>query len=225
MDIFSKLPTHSFARPTLRRERSSDYNLFEPGFKEDVINWCIKRATLFDKAELLSTIQVSLNTAYNTTSKNEIYDDNYTYYMNNLKEEINYLYKKIMYLIEIHEKKEKVSPDVIEQWDQRIKIMNETQLVGDIMNNNENDEEDDQVCKRKCFEDIMTITIEQVKPKGICQKFLCILNDNLQMEGYDTNEYEHIIFTNIINLTCGAECVFLELTQEGLEMVNKCLNV
>ena len=101
MDIFSKLPTPSFARPMLRRERSSDYNLFEPGFKEDVINWCIKRATLFEKAELLSTIQVSLNTAYNTTTKNEIYDNNYMYYMNNLKEEINYLYKKIMYLIEI----------------------------------------------------------------------------------------------------------------------------
>ena len=86
------------------------------------------------------------------------------------------------------------------------------------------EESDDNVCKRKCIEDIMSNSIKEMKATYICQKFLYKLNDNLKDQGYDINEYEDILFANVIEMKCGSECLIFELTQKGVELFNKCKN-
>ena len=57
----NKLTGRNFEKPMLRRERSSDYNLFDPNFKVDVLNWCMKRSSLEDASEILSNLYISMD--------------------------------------------------------------------------------------------------------------------------------------------------------------------
>lgn len=221
----NKLTGRNFEKPMLRRERSSDYNLFDPNFKVDVLNWCMKRSSLEDASEILSNLYISMD-KHVSEMKIEKDEKGYIHYLNNIKQEFYDLSHKILYLSGVIHEKKNISSVVLEKWDSKLNYekLNDIDKLPKIAESKITEESDDNVCKRKCIEDIMSNSIKEMKATYICQKFLYKLNDNLKDQGYDINEYEDILFANVIEMKCGSECLIFELTQKGVELFNKCKN-
>ena len=86
MSDINRLYGRTIEKPMLRRERSSDYNLFDPNFKIDVLNWCMKRCTITEKAEILNHLALSMNNEINNFTQDEavIYVDDINIIKDNL---------------------------------------------------------------------------------------------------------------------------------------------
>lgn len=230
----TRLHGRNFEKPTLRRERSSDYNLFDPNFKIDVLNWCMKRATLLDKSEILANMNISMN---NHLNELQIVDNDcgYEHYLNNIKYEMYSLNSRITYLLDTIEEKKTIPSDLLDKWDKKMTSVHEDNfhdnstlpsVVPSKNGNQEKEEKDieDVSCKRKCLNDILQMTIEEQGCPNICQDLFCSFVKNLDENGYSFTECNHIIFKNKIIMECNMECEVYELTQEGLMMLNECVS-
>ena len=234
MNKITNLHGRKFERPTLRRERSSDYNLFDPNFKIDVLNWCTRRASLLDKSEILTNMYISMN---NHVNELQIVNNDcgYEHYFSNMKQEMFNLNSRITYFLDTIEGKKIIPSDLLDKWDAKITNIHQDNfnenitLPSHVPSKYENQEKEDEdmeelSCKRKCLTDILQMTMEEQKSISICQDLFCSFVKNLDENGYSFTECDHIIFKNKIIMKCNMECEVYELTQNGSMMFNECVS-